>query len=257
MSVRPSFSHQIARVTKTLVPLTSIGFVAGFVAGAIAGGFGSRFAMRISAVTAGPELRGRTTEGGNVVGEFTLAGTLFLSVASGIFGVYGGLLYVSLKPWIPGSWLVKGLTFGLLMLLMSGYVIIDGDNFDFYRFGSAPLDIGMLASIFILFGLVVATVAERFDRLLSISLLRIAKTPVYFALTLAGLSAYDFWVTTGASGLIFSTARAPSQSFLNTPLDPFPPHPVPLPLYHRHDSSRLCAVRFTCVHRSHEFEDLP
>ncbi|MCH8878209.1 MAG: hypothetical protein IIA89_15570 [Chloroflexi bacterium] len=152
-------------VVSRLVRWIAIGTLSGFVAGVIAGGFGSRIAMRISAIAAGPEMQGRISEAGNVVGEITLTGTVFLSLVAGFFGIYGGLLYAAVKRWIPGSWLWKRLMFGLLLLLMMVYVVIDGGNFDFYVFGPVPLNITMFASIFIFYGLVVAALAERLDRL--------------------------------------------------------------------------------------------
>ena len=148
-----------------LVRAMGIGVLAGLAAGFLAGGIGSRLAMRISAIAAGPAMRGTFTENGNRVGEITLDGTLFLLVFNGpIVGLFGGLVYVALRPWLPRSTRWRGLAFGALLLAVFGAVIIDADNIDFRLFGPPLLNVGMFAALFVLFGLIAAPLADRADR---------------------------------------------------------------------------------------------
>ena len=148
-----------------LVRAMGIGVLAGLAAGFVAGGLGSRVAMRISAIAAGPAMRGTFTENGNRVGEITQDGTLFLVVFNGpIVGLFGGLVYIALRPWLPRAGRWRGLAFGALLLAVFGAVIIDADNIDFRLFGPPLLNVGMFAALFVLFGLIVAPLAERADR---------------------------------------------------------------------------------------------
>ena len=148
-----------------LVRAMGIGVLAGLVAGFLAGGVGSRLAMRVSAIAAGPGQRGVLTETGNRVGEITLDGTLFLLLFGGVFaGFFGGLVYIAVRPWLPRSGRWRGPAFGALLLAVFGSVIIEGENFDFSRFGPPLLNIGLFASLFILFGLAAAPLADRADR---------------------------------------------------------------------------------------------
>ena len=203
----------------------SVATLAGFVAGVIAGGLGSRLAMRISAVAAGSEMQGRITEAGNVVGEISFTGTLILLSAAGFFGIYGGLLYyVALRSWIPGSVPLKGLGFGLLLLLLTGYVVIDGRNFDFHRFGPAPLNIAMFALILIFFGLLLVALAERLDLWLSILSFRWIRVPANTMVPFVGLSSYVFWAIAGIAGVIYLPHAL--REFFTHPAEPFPAHPV-------------------------------
>ena len=148
-----------------LVRAMGIGVLAGLAAGFLAGGVGSRLAMRISAIAAGPDQQGVLTENGNRVGEITLDGTLFLLLFGGVFaGLVGGLVYIAVQPWLPRSSRWRGLAFGVLLLAVFGFVVIEGDNFDFHRFGPPLLNVGMFATLFVLFGLVAAPLADRADR---------------------------------------------------------------------------------------------
>ena len=83
--------------------LTGIGLVSGVIAGLLAGGVGSRIAMRISAVAGGDSISGLVTENGNIVGDITLEGTMFLLVLGAIAGTVGGFAYVVVHRWLPKS----------------------------------------------------------------------------------------------------------------------------------------------------------
>ena len=150
----------------SLIHSISIAALAGFVAGMIAGGVGSRIAMRVSGIAAGSAKQGFLTEGQNAVGEITLGGTIILVVFSGFIGVTGGLIYLATRRWVADAGRWSGLAFGVLLLAVLGSAIIVGDNFDFYVLGPRALNIAMFASLFILFGLLVAPLFTRVGRTL-------------------------------------------------------------------------------------------
>jgi hypothetical protein len=120
--------------------------------------------MRIVALVAGHGHYGEITDAKATVGEITAGGTAFLLVAGAFVGMFGGLAYVVVRRWLPGPTFAKGLTFGFLVLIVVGTGVIDGENLDFTRFVSPYLAVGLFAAIFVLFGLLVAGLVERFTR---------------------------------------------------------------------------------------------
>lgn len=142
----------------------AIGTLCGFGAGAIAGGLGSRLAMRITALMTDARLQGRLTEAQARVGEITLGGSFFLIFFAALFGVYAGLLYRFTSTGIAAKTWQKGLGFGLFLLLLHGTMLIEGDNFDFDRFGSVYLNLAMFMLIPIAFGLIAAYLEAWLER---------------------------------------------------------------------------------------------
>jgi hypothetical protein len=146
-------------VPRTLGIIAS-GNVAGAIAGLIAGGIGSRLAMRILALTS-PSAQGVLTEAEEIVGEITLAGTLFLLVAGAALGMGGGLAYVAIRRWLPSRGI--GLVFGVLMLAVSGRPLVNPGDVDFVVLDPAWLGITMFASLPILFGLLVVPLQAKLE----------------------------------------------------------------------------------------------
>jgi hypothetical protein len=145
-----------------LVREIAAGSLSGIVVGIIVGGLGSRLVMRLSAIAAGSGLQGITTSNGNRVGEITLGGTIGLILFGGVFaGLFGGLLYASLRPWLApfGRW--RGLIFGLGVLGLAGSLILDGANSDFIVLRPPLLNIAMFAALFPIFGVALAPVFDR------------------------------------------------------------------------------------------------
>ena len=143
-----------------------------------------------------PSMQGAITDAGATVGKITLGGTFWLFFLGANVGISGGLLYVAVKRWVPGSGLWKGLTFGLLLLLISGSAIIEGDNPDFFLFGPPFLNISTFASLFILFGLLVVPLTERLDRSFPAPSFKIVNLGSYVVLMILGtfLGAFGYIV---------------------------------------------------------------
>ncbi|MEA2593744.1 MAG: hypothetical protein QOF01_213 [Thermomicrobiales bacterium] len=152
------------RVLWRIAVLIGLGLLAGLVAGFVAGGMGSRVAMRVVALVAGREHYGEVTDADAIVGRITADGTGFLLFFGTFLGVPGGLLYVAVRRWVPGSGIRKGLAFGGLLLLLFGSLVIEGGNLDFRRFVPSYLSVGLFASLFFLYGLIASAIVERLDR---------------------------------------------------------------------------------------------
>ena len=191
MGSRAGSLRTVGGVIGALARSVTIGLLAGLLSGIVAGGLGSRVAMRIVALTAGSDMQGALTDAEAVVGKITLDGSVFLVLFGGfLFGSIGGLVYVGMRPWVADAGRWRGLVFGTLLLAMFGWVIVEGDNADFHLLGSPLVNIAMFASLFVLFGLLVAPVYDRIDRVLPTPSLRrrfgVLILPADYALTKIG-----------------------------------------------------------------------
>jgi hypothetical protein len=137
----------------------AFGMLPGFVAGLIVGGFGSRLAMRVMALTS-PAARGFETDFGATIGKITPGGTLFLLIAGSVLGMLGGILYLAVRPVLPGRGVVRGLVFGGLLLALLGRFLVDPGNPDFVILEPAGLAVAMFAALPILYGLLFVPLAE-------------------------------------------------------------------------------------------------
>jgi hypothetical protein len=133
-------------------------------AGVLVGGIGSRVVMRIAAIAA-PEARGLLTENGNVVGEFTLVGTIGLLVFAGIASAVAGAgTFVLTDPWLPRRTVARGLVLGGILLASFGSAIVDPANADFVLLGERALNVAMFSGLFLAFGLVASGGLAVLDR---------------------------------------------------------------------------------------------
>jgi len=136
--------------------------LAGIVAGVLVAGVLGRIAMRVAGFMARPDLVGVETSNGNRVGEITLSGTLAIALFVGLpAGILGAALFASAEPWLRRSRPWHGVAFGLLLLVATGFVLFDPANFDFQRFGSAPVNVATFAALFVAFGAATAWLFER------------------------------------------------------------------------------------------------
>ncbi|MEX1254237.1 MAG: hypothetical protein WEE64_07840 [Dehalococcoidia bacterium] len=159
--------HPLERAAWTFARLLTIALFAGFLAGGLAGGIGSRIAMRISAIAAPEAEQGGLTDAEQVVGEITLGGTLELVIFGGLLtGLIVGLVYLANHQWLTAAGPWRGVLFGAFLLATFGWMIIDGDNPDFHRFGPPALNIGLFAAVFLLFGVLIVPLFDWVDRLL-------------------------------------------------------------------------------------------
>ena len=161
----------------------------GIAAGVLVGGIANRLIMRILAMV-NEENAGVMTENGNITGEITAGGTFGLIIFVGLVsGVIGGLVYVVIRRWLPGGKLLKGVTFGLVLLCFFGTIVFDANNVDFALFSPRELSVGLFALLFPLYGVVAYLVVERFDRYVPPLFTRSSVTMLGY-LFIAGLCAF-------------------------------------------------------------------
>jgi hypothetical protein len=161
--IRAPGAGRIGRRVTRLLRALGVGFLGGFLAGALVGGVGGRLVMRIVALTAIPAAHGTLTANGNVVGRFTLAGSIGLLMDVAFFTApLGGLLYLALRPWLAGLGRWRGPVVGLLGVV-SASTVIDARNPDFTRLGSPLLNVALFAALPLLYGLVVVPLVDWLD----------------------------------------------------------------------------------------------
>jgi hypothetical protein len=141
---------------RSMAPLVEAG--RGAMAGVLAGivwGVGARLVMRLVALA-----DGRPT-------EFSAGGTLLIVIVGMIFGLLLGLLFATVRRWLPGSRLAGGAAFGsiiagLLMLPLAalGAADLGGDPAD------APVLIGtgLFGALFVVHGVVMAALCGPVSR---------------------------------------------------------------------------------------------
>ena len=178
---------------------TAIVVVGCGIAGALVGGIGSRLVMRLAALAA-PEVRGTLTESGNVIGEITLHGTIALMLIAGVgSAVLGAGAFTVARPWLPQSTVFRGLVFGGFVLALMGSSVVDPANSDFVILGDRLLNVAMLSSLFIAFGLIASGAVAVLERRVPPAA---ALSPRMWALTMV----CAFPVVPGLVGVAFSIA---------------------------------------------------
>ena len=136
----------------------NIGMFSGLLAGLIVA-VGGRVAMRIVAVAdpSGMELADVDT---GITGE-----TLWIFIVVPISAVKGGLFFVLIKRWLPGSQLMKSLAFGLLVLVLLGVPLMLID--DAFSYGPRALTLTLFSALFVAYGVCVGLIAARLDQALT------------------------------------------------------------------------------------------
>jgi hypothetical protein len=141
----------------------AIGAMAGF-AGGFVSGLWMRVAMRLAGFLTTGANRGLLTQNDAAVGEITLAGTLSIAMFGALVGILGGLGYVALRRWIPGSGWIRPLVFGGFMLATLGFLVMDQNNPDYRLFGPPWVNVGMCSLTYIIFGVVTGGLVDWLDR---------------------------------------------------------------------------------------------
>lgn len=152
--------HRVTAAVHAL-RLTAAGLLAGLVAGAVAG-LGSRLVMYIIRLM-NPSHNGEFTHANAEVGRFTMDGTLSLAIEGMFFGLPGALTYLIVRRWIPGHGLMKGLVFGLVLLVIGAPAVLDG-NYEYFRYVSPVIAVALFSLLYPLFGVVVSMLTEHLGR---------------------------------------------------------------------------------------------
>ncbi len=97
------------------------------------------------------------------VRKVTVAGVVGLVVFGSIAGLFCGLVYLTARSRLPGGWLVRGLVFGLFLLVPIGIIIIASCRSDF-ALTSPTLILAIFRGMILIDGLATAWVIERLGR---------------------------------------------------------------------------------------------
>lgn len=144
--------------------------IAGVGTGVLIGGLGGRVVMRISAIAAPSFVTGASTEGGNIVGDITVGGTLALIVFVGILaGLVGAVSYLITEPWLAWAGRWHGLVFGGFLLATGSTVAFEPGNRDFLILGRQELNVAMFAALFVGYGLLIRPMIRTIDHRLPVT----------------------------------------------------------------------------------------
>jgi hypothetical protein len=133
--------------------------VASAVAGLVVLGVGGRLVMLGSRLIH-LDARGRFTENGNRIGEFTIEGTIELLLFGGLLGgVVAGVVWALIGHWVPRHWAVVGAG----AVGIGGFLLIEADNPDFFIVGNPAADIVLLLGLVFLFGAALQWLDPRLD----------------------------------------------------------------------------------------------
>jgi hypothetical protein len=146
-------------VIRRVRPL-AVGLGVGALAGLVIGGAGSRLAMRLVALADEREDFGRETSAGAVVGDVTAGGTLVVFVTGLALGVFGGVLYLALRHWLPGDQRLRTLAFAWSVTGVGVFQTVNGNQEDFV-FLDLGRSLGLFGLTFLLFGLAVPPLVDR------------------------------------------------------------------------------------------------
>lgn len=160
-SAAPPVAHAELRLVLHGLRVTVAGVVSGIVAGAIAG-LGSRGVMLVIRWM-NPSHNGARTHAVAEIGTITAEGTLSLMAEGMFLGFGGGLFYVLVRRWMPGTGVRKALTFGVFLLVVGGGAVLDGD-YEYFRYVSTWVSVTLFALLYPLFGLVASPLTERLGR---------------------------------------------------------------------------------------------
>jgi hypothetical protein len=142
--------------------------------------------MRLAAIIV-PSSAGRFTENGEQIGEITLSGSMGLILFGGLFfGLFGGVVWVVISPWIPGAGLRRAILAMPIAVSLTGLALIQGDNPDFRILRHDGLVVILLVGLVALAGLSIALVDWWLERRLPHPGASSRTDALYAVLTLAG-----------------------------------------------------------------------
>ena len=153
----------LIRLTEVLREIVR-GGLAGVIAGTLVGGLGGRFVMSVAALI-NPDATGLLTENGALIGAFTAKGTLALMFFGGLGGgAVGGIAWVVLSPWMPGSGRRRWILAMPLAVLTLGSFLVQSGNPDFTVLGADVVIVALLLGLVALTGAAVAWLDVRLER---------------------------------------------------------------------------------------------
>ncbi len=142
--------------------ILAIAAISGFAAGFL-GGIWTRLAKRVSGFLTIDRNRGILTDAEARVGDITLGGTLFIAMFAAAIGILGGVLYIAIRPVLPRSAPVRAVVYGVFLLAVFGFILMDENNPDYRLFGPAWLNVFTFSLTYIVYGVLVSLMVEALD----------------------------------------------------------------------------------------------
>jgi hypothetical protein len=164
------------------------GGIAGLAVGVLVGGIGGRLVMRLAAIRV-TEATGAFTENGNRIGDITIGGSIAVITFGGLLvAIFAGVIGVVVRPWLPGTGLIRALSAALVAIGFGSFVLIRAGNDDFLVLRNDPVVVGLLVGLVGLVGLAASLLDEWLDGRLPIATsVRSPLASVYAAISLIGL----------------------------------------------------------------------
>ena len=199
--------HRVATVLREIAR----GGIAGLIAGIVVGGAGGRVVMSVAA-SLNRDAAGLLTENGEVVGRFTVEGTLALIVFGGLSAsALGAVVWVIVSPWIPGSGTRRALLMMPIAVALGSFLLVESTNTDFLILGPAPLVLALLLGLVALNGAAIAWVDGKLERRLP----RLDDRPAM------AVVAYGVVALLGTPMVLLVVLAFFSPTFSNAPRPPF------------------------------------
>ena len=175
------------------LPKVRLGLLSGLVAGLVAG-IASRVAMRVVALDSGGEP------------SFTIGGSLFIVIMGGVVGAPLGVLFISVRRWLPGPSFAQGMSFGVLVALLFVSLLaprLVGETPELISDlpeGNLLVGINVFVTPLVLYGLTLGVVVGRLEK-------RLISTPRYGAALGVGDFALVGLGLLGTAGLLMEIAN--------------------------------------------------
>lgn len=135
----------------------------GAILGLVIGGIGGRLAMRLLFLTSPDSVKGLESDDGFVIGKFGLVDTLNLLAFGVLVGVFGALVYLLIRRWLPKERRFRSFTSGGLAAATVGAAIVHPDGVDFTLLEPLWLAVALFLVIPGLFGVLIAPFVDRTD----------------------------------------------------------------------------------------------
>jgi hypothetical protein len=165
--------------------------------------------MRISGLLTIQANRFLHTDSEATVGRITFGGTMFLGALGAAAGVLAVFFYFAIRSRIPFTGWRRSAAFGVILLAVFGYVLMDPTNPDYNRFGPAWLNVLNFSSLYLIMGCACAQLYENrprfFYRMASARPNRLTiflRTPLFLGISIFGTYVALFTLILGALGLI-------------------------------------------------------
>lgn len=142
--------------------LVALAASSGALAGVLVFGVGGRLAMRLLAITSDDSVQGAFSDDAEVIGQFTLGGTIGFIIFVGLFfGLIGGLLYGALRALLPRPRWQRVLASGGVVAAIGTPILIKPDGRDFTILEPGWLAVALFVVLPFAFGALVAVLADR------------------------------------------------------------------------------------------------